>query len=158
MKSTIILYIFIRDLSYMVDIRSQVHANMLPTNDTKIKQQRVIRSSHPKCSVKKRVLRNFAKFTGKNLCQSLFFNKLQASVCNFIEKRDCWHRYFPVNFVKFLRTPFLQNTPGRLFLGNDVEETYDFKNGSCSKAFKRPESGYFKELKHCFTKSFHVAI
>ena len=23
---------------------------------------------------------------------------------------------FPVNFVKFLRTPFLQNTPGRLFL------------------------------------------
>ena len=25
-----------------------------------------------------------------------------------------WHRCFPVNFVKFLRTPFLQNTSGRL--------------------------------------------
>ena len=25
-------------------------------------------------------------------------------------------RFFPVNFVKFLRTPFLQNTSGRLLL------------------------------------------
>ena len=31
------------------------------------------RSSHWRCSVRKGVLRNFAKFTGKNLCQSLFF-------------------------------------------------------------------------------------
>ena len=29
----------------------------------------------PECSVKKFVLRNFAKFTGKHLCQSHFFNK-----------------------------------------------------------------------------------
>ena len=34
------------------------------------------RSSHRGCSVKKGVLRNFAKFTGKHLCQSLFFNKV----------------------------------------------------------------------------------
>ena len=27
-----------------------------------------------------------------------------------------WHGCFPVNFVKFLRTPFLQNTSGRLLL------------------------------------------
>ena len=31
-------------------------------------------------------------------------------------KRRLWHRCFPVNFVKFLRTPFLQNTSGRLLL------------------------------------------
>ena len=31
------------------------------------------RSSHWSCSVKKGVLKNFAKFTGKHLCQSLFF-------------------------------------------------------------------------------------
>ena len=38
------------------------------------------RSSHRRCSVKKGVYRNFAKFTGKNLCQNLFFLiKLQAS-------------------------------------------------------------------------------
>ena len=29
------------------------------------------RSSHPRCFVRKGVLRNFAKFTGKHLCQSL---------------------------------------------------------------------------------------
>ena len=33
------------------------------------------RSSHQRCSVKKVVLRNLSKFTGKHLCQSLFFNK-----------------------------------------------------------------------------------
>ena len=34
------------------------------------------RSSHQRCSMKKGILRNFAKFTGKHLCQSLFFNKV----------------------------------------------------------------------------------
>ena len=29
------------------------------------------RSSHQRCSIEKGVLRNFAKFTGKHLCQSL---------------------------------------------------------------------------------------
>ena len=41
------------------------------------------------CSVKKCVIRNFAKFTGKHLCQSLFFNKvadLWPQACNFIKK------------------------------------------------------------------------
>ena len=32
--------------------------------------------SHQQCSMKKGVLENFAKFTGKNLSQSLFFNKV----------------------------------------------------------------------------------
>ena len=34
------------------------------------------RSSHWRCSVRKGVLRNFAKFTGKHLCESLFLNKV----------------------------------------------------------------------------------
>ena len=34
----------------------------------------VDRSSSPEVICKKGVLRNFAKFTGKHLCQSLFFN------------------------------------------------------------------------------------
>ena len=33
------------------------------------------RSSHQRCSIIKFVLRNFAKFTGKHLCQSVFLNK-----------------------------------------------------------------------------------
>ena len=31
-------------------------------------------------------------------------------------KKRLWHRCFLVNFVKFLRTPFLQNISGRLLL------------------------------------------
>ena len=34
------------------------------------------RSSHQRYSIKIEVLKNFAKFTGKHLCQSLFFNKV----------------------------------------------------------------------------------
>ena len=34
------------------------------------------RSSRPEVFCKKGVLRNFLKFTGKHLCQSLFFNKV----------------------------------------------------------------------------------
>ena len=34
------------------------------------------RNSHPRFSLKKCVLKNFAKFTGKHLCQNLFFNKV----------------------------------------------------------------------------------
>ena len=30
--------------------------------------------------------RNFAKFTGKQQCQSVFLMKLQAEACNFIKK------------------------------------------------------------------------
>ena len=44
------------------------------------------RSSHWRCSVKNGVLRNFAKFTGKPLCQSFFFNKVASIACNFIKK------------------------------------------------------------------------
>ena len=99
------------------------------------------RSSHRRCSVIKDVLRNFAKFTAKHLCQSLFFNKVagvwftarsshrrcsgkkkvflkEPKACNFIKKR-LWHRRFPVNFAKFLRTPLLQNTSRWLLLHAD---------------------------------------
>ena len=41
-----------------------------------------------------------------------FWIKLQDS---FIKKR-LWERCFPVNFAKFLKAPFLKNTPGRMLL------------------------------------------
>ena len=58
------------------------------------------RTSRLEVFCKKGVLRNFVKFTGKYLCQSLFFNKVPGL------KKRLWHSFFPVNFVKFLRTPF----------------------------------------------------
>ena len=34
------------------------------------------RGTHRRCSIEKGVLKNFAKLTGKHLCQSLFFNEV----------------------------------------------------------------------------------
>ena len=85
------------------------------------------RTSHRRCSVREDVLRNFAKFTGKHLCQGLFVSGPKA--CNFIKKR-LWHRYVRANFAKFLRTSFSQNTSGRLHLlrVNRVSDYYAKKN------------------------------
>ena len=50
------------------------------------------------------------KFTGKHLCQSLFLNKVTGLRPATLLKKSLWHKCFPVNFAKFLRTPFLLNT------------------------------------------------
>ena len=72
------------------------------------------RSSHQRCFVRKGILRNFEKLTGKHMCQSLFFNKVAGLRAATLLKKRLWHRCFSVNFAKFLRTPFFQNTSGRL--------------------------------------------
>ena len=77
-----------------------------------------------RCSVKKGVPRNFEKFTGKHLCQSLFFNKFPGLFFNKVEvirsatllKKRLWHRCFPGNFLKFLRTPFFTEHIWWMFL------------------------------------------
>ena len=74
------------------------------------------RRNHQRCSVKKGILGNFAKFTGKHLYQSLLFNKVGGLRPATLLKKTLWHRCFPVNFAKFQRTPFLQKSSGRLLL------------------------------------------
>ena len=64
------------------------------------------RSSHRRCFVRKGVLRNFVKLTGKQLCKSLYFNKVACRLVTLLKKR-LRQRCFPVNFAKFLRTSFL---------------------------------------------------
>ena len=78
------------------------------------------RSSHQRCSVKKGVLRNFAKFTGKHLCQSLYFNKVAGLRPATLLKKGLLHRCFSLDFAEFLRIPFLQNTFGRLLLNVNI--------------------------------------
>ena len=65
-----------------------------------------VRSSHSEVFCKKGVLRNFTKFTGKHLCQSLFCSKVAGQRSATLFKNRRWQRCFPENFVKFLRTPF----------------------------------------------------
>ena len=65
------------------------------------------RSSHQSC-MKKVFLRNFAKFTGKHLCQSLFFNKvagLRLQACNFIKKKTL-EQVFSYEFCKISKNTF----------------------------------------------------
>ena len=74
----------------------------------------LFRSSRRRCSVRKGVLQNFTKFTGKHLHQSFFLiTKFQTWPATFSKTR-LWRRCFLVNFAKFLRAPFLQNTWRRL--------------------------------------------
>ena len=54
-----------------------------------------VRRSRQEVICKKGVLKNFAKFTGKDLCLSLFFDKRPATF------KRLWHRCFLVNFAKF---------------------------------------------------------
>ena len=56
--------------------------------------------------MKKGVLENFAKLTGKHLCQNLFFNKVAGIRPATLLKKRFWHRCFPMNFAKFLGTTF----------------------------------------------------
>ena len=66
----------------------------------------------------------------KKCCQKQppeFFYKngvLRLQACNDIKKR-LWHRCFPVNFAKFLRTSFSQNTSGRLLLCRVIQVIKD---------------------------------
>ena len=81
------------------------------------------KSSHRMCSVRKGFLRNFTKFTGKHLCQSLFFNKVTGLRLATLLKKKLWLRCFLVIFAKFLRTTFLQKTSGRKLLNYDKYRT-----------------------------------
>ena len=65
------------------------------------------RSSHPEVFYQKGILKSFAKFTGKNLCESLFFNNVASLKPATLLKKRFWHMCFPLNFGKFLRTYFL---------------------------------------------------
>ena len=57
----------------------------------------------------------------KNTCAiDSLLNKVADRRPVTLLKKSLRHRCFPVNFVKFLRTPFLQNTYGRLLLPLDT--------------------------------------
>ena len=65
--------------------------------------QHDVRSSRAEVFSKKGVLENFAKFTWKCLCQSVFSNKVAGL---FFKKKRLLRKCFPLNFEKFSRTSF----------------------------------------------------
>ena len=81
------------------------------------------RNIRPAVFSKKGVLKIFAKFKRKHLYESLSFNKVVGLRSATLLKKRLLHRCFLVNFVEFLRTPFLQNNSGRLLLKETFAET-----------------------------------
>ena len=75
---------------------------------------KALQKQPPEVFCKKGFLKNL--FTGKHLCQSLFFNKAAGlRLATLLKKRlrpatllkkRLWCRCFPVNIIKFPRTPF----------------------------------------------------
>ena len=79
----------------------------LPFIEIKLKipdksQKVAVRSSRPEVFCKKGVLRNFAKFTEKHLCQGLFFN--------FI-KKETMAQVFSCEFYEISKNTFFNRTP-----------------------------------------------
>ena len=72
----------------------------------------LFRTSHQRrsCSIKTGALKNVAKFTGKHTSA-----RVNPEACNFI-KKETLPQVFPVNYAKFVRITFLQNTSARLLL------------------------------------------
>ena len=62
-------------VSYFLDTKRSVKIKTVLLN-LRLLHSKKIRSSHRRCSVKKRALKNFEKFTGKHLCRSLFLIKV----------------------------------------------------------------------------------
>ena len=63
---------------------------------------------------KKKVSLETSQNSQENTCARVsLLIKLQAAPATLLKKR-LWHRCFPVNFAKFLRTTFSQDTSGRL--------------------------------------------
>ena len=102
------------------------------------KKPSLFRSSRPEVFCEKGVLRNIAKFTGRHLCQSPLFDKKETLV-----------QVFPVNFVKFLRTPFLIENLWWLFLfidGTIPLHNFKFQKKICLIVKKRLFLSKFSEL------------
>ena len=80
-----------------------------------------------RCSVKK-VLLKFRKINRKTPVPACNFIKKETQPAILFKKR-LWHMCLSVNFVKFLRTPFLQNTSGGFRFNRQF--FYSFNNFYC---------------------------
>ena len=72
------------------------------------KHTRTNKSNLPEVFCYKRVLKYFAKFTEKHLCQSLFFNKIPVDDCNFI-KREALMQVFSCQYCKSFKNIYFKN-------------------------------------------------
>ena len=109
---------------------------------------------------KKGFLRNFSKFTGKHPCQRVFFNKIAGFRPATLLKKTLWHRCFPVNFEKFLRTPFFAEHLRWLLLHKDLQFDLHFSVYSLRLFlyYERNRSYRDNNMHYVTAKNLDVAI
>ena len=71
----------------------------------------IYRSSRPEVFCKEGALENFAKFTGKHLCQSLHLNKVAALGLQLYIKKETLAQAFSCEFCKFFKNTLFYKTP-----------------------------------------------
>ena len=134
------------------------------------------RSSRLEVFCRKGGLRNFEKFTGKHLCQSLRFNKVAGPRTVTLLKRRFQYECFPVNFSKFLKTRSITEHLRWLLLKTPVnqlifrEELVDlqlyYSRTFSQKLFKHMCFRHFKAGKYYYgrtsanenVKKYHVQV
>ena len=110
------------------------------------------RSSRLEVFCRRGVLRNLEKITGKQLCQSLLFNKVAGlRTVNLLKKRF-WYKCFPVNFLKFLKTPSIIEHLRWLLLKTPVNQLIFWEELVDLQLFKRIGRPNF------FTGSFQIYV
>ena len=75
--------------------------------------------------LQEKVFLEISQNSQENTNASLFFNKVAGPRPATLLKKRLWHRRFPVNFAKLLRTPFSENTYGRLLLPVFVLDSFE---------------------------------
>ena len=75
-----------------------------------VSEAAVQRNSCPEVLCTKGVLKSFQN-SQENSCVRVFFNKVADLKPATLFKKRLWHRRFPVDFEKFLRTTFFYRTP-----------------------------------------------
>ena len=115
------------------------------------------RSNHWQIFLKIGVLKNFAIFTWKHLCWSLYLITLEAWWPATLLKKRLQHRCFLVNTAKFLRAAFLQNTSGGCFcskLDLNKMHQYSLQNHHVYSTSKRNETAFPR----CFNVEYRWCV
>ena len=91
-------------------------------------------SSRPEVFCKKGVLRNFAKFTGKNLCQSLFFRVLSCKFCEISKNTFFTEHLCATDFISWFSET---NTLLSFLIQSSVYFFWDFEISTCTACSKQ---------------------
>ena len=122
------------------------------------------RSSYQTCSIKKCVLRNFAKFTWKYLRQSLFLIKMQDLGLQLYQKRDSGTSVFLWILQNFKEQFFYWTPPGDCFCNfKEQKGTFHLSGGAKldflgKKIWRNALALKGKYLQGMFRKTFILAL